>query len=94
MVYDHQTACHLGQHKTLANVRSRFYWQGITKMSRDDAEPVTYAQPRKISKLKHGKLKSYVVCIPIYRVAMDIIDPLPRSVKGNTYLDRLFPQVG
>ena len=80
------TAGHLGQKKTLANVKRRFLWPGMT----NDTEAYVRscdicAKYKTDGQKRRGGLKDFRVGIPMERVCVDIVGPFPKSVNGNKY---------
>ena len=87
MVYDHSTGGHLGEHKTLANVRARFYWYGHRRDVHKWCSSCEVCGSRKgPNKKNRGKMGHVKAGFPMERVALDIMGPLPRSDRGNRYL--------
>ena len=87
MVHDHSTGGHLGEHKTLANVRARFYWYGHRRDVHKWCSSCEVCASRKgPNKKNRGKMGHVKAGFPMERVALDIMGPLPRSDRGNRYL--------
>jgi hypothetical protein len=87
MLHDDPTSGHLGVTKTLARVRSRFYWPGHRQSVEDWCRHCQTCQARKGPQRKpRGKMQQYIVGEPMERVALDIMGPLPQSIKGNKYI--------
>ena len=85
-LHDHRTGGHLGITKTLYNVRQRFYWPGSKK---DIVRWCHHCKECGARKPKHGKkapLQQEVAGMPMERIALDIMGPLPRSNSGNNYI--------
>ena len=85
-LHDHRTGGHLGITKTLYNVRQRFYWPGSKK---DIVRWCHHCKECGARKPKHGKrapLQQEVAGMPMERIALDIMGPLPRSNSGNSYI--------
>ena len=85
-LHDHQTGGHLGITKTLYNVRQRFYWPGSKK---DIVRWCHHCKECGARKPKHGKrapLKQEVAGMPMERIALDIMGPLPKSNSVNSYI--------
>ena len=77
---------HFGIQKTLDKLKQRFHW---TQMSRDVqnwCEKCPTCNQHKTSKRNHGPLTPIYTGEPFERVAMDIIGPLPRTVRDNRYI--------
>ena len=79
---------HLGQVRTLARLCKRFWWPGITK------DVVKYCEIcpeyQKISKRgsRAPMVPTYMPIIgePFERIAMHVIGPLPRTIRGKQYI--------
>ena len=86
-LHDHVSAGHLGQHKTLARVRQRFYWHGLKNDVINWCNRCEVCATRK-GPVRRGraKLQQFPVGCPLERVALDILGPLPRSQTGNRYI--------
>ena len=78
---------HLGVKKTLAKVKARFYWPGLTADVRSHLRKCNSCERRKSPpKKRRAPLQQYRVGIPVERVAIDLLGPLPRSGQGNQYV--------
>ena len=85
-LHDHITAGHLGQHRTLAKVRQRFYWHGLKEDVQNWCNQCDSCATIKVTKKPRALLQQFPVGCPLERVAMDILGPLPRSHSGNKYI--------
>ena len=82
-----QTGGHLGQKKTLAKVRQRFYWAGMSADVRSFVRQCdTCASKKSPAKARKAPLQQYAVGAPMQRVALDILGPLPETERGNKYI--------
>ncbi len=78
---------HLGEDKTLARVKERFYWPGYHNDVRDwcrrcpDCAATKSANPKNRAPLQSVKVGS-----PMQMVAVDIMGPFPESDNGNTHI--------
>ena len=87
LLHDNICAGHLGIHRTIARVRSRFYWVGYKQDIINKCNTCHVCQARKMpTKTSRAPLKPYIVGIPMERVQMDLIGPLPESFSGNKYV--------
>ena len=78
---------HLGITKTLRKIRERFYWPGLQKDVEDWCRKCARcAQAKSPSTSARAPLVPSVVGVPMERVALDIIGPLPKSRRGNKYV--------
>ena len=80
-------ARHLGKHKMAKRILRRFYWPTLYKDAEDFCRSCQVCQ--KFSKRKVVKaplIPLPVVTEPFRCVAMDIVDPLPRTRSGNRYI--------
>jgi len=86
-LHDHSTAGHLGITKTLQKIRSRFYWPGQRRDVEDWCRACDGCASRKrLPKPNCAPLQSDHVGVPLQRVAMDVLGPLPVSEKGHKYI--------
>ena len=85
-LHDHITVGHLGQHRTLAKVRQRFYWHGLKEYVHDWCNQCDSCATIKLTKKPRAPLQQFPVGCPLERVAMDILGPLPRSHSENKYI--------
>ena len=84
MVHDHSMGGHLGEHKTLSDVRARFYWFGHWRnVHKWFSLCEVYANRKGPNKKNCGKMGHVKVGFPIERVALDIMGPLPRSDRES-----------
>ena len=78
---------HLGLRKTLAKVKARFYWCGITADVRSFIKTCTLCQKRKSPPRKRkAPLQQTRVGAPMERVAIDLMGPLPVTDSGNQWI--------
>jgi len=85
----HNDICagHLGITKTIARVRSRYYWVGFKEDITNHCNQCFACQARKMpSQTCRAGMKTYNVGIPMERVAIDILGPLPQSRQGNRFI--------
>ena len=73
--------------KTLDRTKARFCWYGMRRDVEHVCRTCDLCESRKRPKQHYkGPLQRYTVGIPMERVALDIMGPLPLSDKGNKYL--------
>ena len=81
------TSGHLGEHKTLAKVRQRFFWHGQKNDVMNFCKKCTECQQRKPPAHKNkANLGSYIMGAPMERISLDIMGPFPRSTSGKKYV--------
>ena len=86
-LHDSKTGGHFGINKTIGKIREKFYWPKL----RDDVKgwcgqcDVCAARKGPSRKIK-VPLATYVVGLPMERVAIDVLGPLPVSESGNRYI--------
>ena len=86
-LHNHRTAGHLGVTKTLATVKQRFYWPGMTSdISRWCNSCSSCAQRKPGKGPGRSQLKQLPVGACLERVALDIVGPLPTTDNGNEYI--------
>ena len=78
---------HLGEEKTLARLKERFYWPGHYKDVHEWCRTCPACAARKAPTPK-GKapLQSIKAGYPMQMVATDIVGPFPESQAGNSYI--------
>ena len=82
--HNHTTASHRGVNKTLASMKARYYWPGLTSHVRKWVRICHECSTRKSwGKKRRSALQQYIVGVPIKRLAMDILGPLPLTPRGN-----------
>ena len=80
------TAGHMGIRRTLASVRSRFFWPHMRRtVERWCAACSVCASRKNPTKKRRAPLLKYQVGMPLERVALDITGPWPVSHNGNRY---------
>ena len=86
-VHAGQLSGHLGVRKTEAKVKYRYYWPGMSADIRSFLQSCDQCARRK-SPAKKGKapLQQYQVGVPVERVAIDLLGPLPESDSGNRWV--------
>ena len=78
---------HLGVRKTIGKIRRRAYWSGYKTDITDWCRQCSACQKRKNPQRKfRAPMKQYQVGLPMERVAIDILGPLPESYQGNKYI--------
>ena len=81
------TAGHMGIWRTLASVRTRFYWPRLRRsIEAWIARCAVCASRKPTLKKRRGPMQKYLVGEPMERVALDISGPWPLSESGNRYI--------
>ena len=81
------TGGHLGMNKTIAKTRTRYYWPCMDADIRSIVRMCDVCASKKSpSKTRRAPLQQKPVGMPMERVALDIVGPLPETEKGNKYL--------
>ena len=92
------TCGHFGVTKTLARIRERFFWPRCRQSVEEWCRKYEKCAASKGPGRKHkGPMKQFNVGAPLERVALDILGPLPTSVRGEqiyTHCGRLFHEMG
>ncbi len=87
MMHDDPGSGHLGVKRTVARLRSRFYWVGRDKSVIKYCQECSKCQARRRPvKTAKSPLKQYQVGSPNERIEVDIVGPLPVSHNGNKYI--------
>ena len=78
---------HMGERKTLEKVRARFYWPGQSKEVEQWCRNCNVCLSRKSPSHKaRAPMEISQTLRPMQRVAMDILGPLPETLRGNKYI--------
>ena len=78
---------HMGERKTLEKVRARFYWLGQRKEVEQWCRNCNVCLSRKSPSHKaRAPMEISQTLRPMQRVAMDILGPLPETLRGNKYI--------
>ena len=78
---------HLGVSKTLAKVKFRYFWPGMSADVRSFLRVCDLCARRKsAAKKRVAPLQQYRVGVPMERVAIDLLGPLPKSDSGNLWV--------
>ena len=81
------SGCHLGEKKTLARLKQRYYWPGHWKDVHIFCQACQECATRKMPvPRRRAPLQSVPSGYPMHKVAMDIVGPLPKSRAGNKYI--------
>lgn len=87
MLHDDPVSGHLGIGKTVARLQSRVYWPNIQRDVTLWCQKCLICQAKRPPVRKaRGGLGQFAVGVPMERVGMDILGPLPQSRRGNKYL--------
>ena len=85
--HDAKESGHLGQTKTFARLKDKFYWYGMTK------DTILYVQQcavcnrtKKLSVTPKSPLQKFHAGFPMERVHLDILGPFNRSKRNNAYI--------
>lgn len=86
--HDEPASGHLGQGKTLWRVQRRFYWPRLTKAVQDWCRQCAKCATRKppVPSPRAPLVEDERPEYPLQWVAIDIVGPLPTSLKGNKYI--------
>jgi len=86
-LHSSQTAAHFGVKKTLFLVHERFFWHDIRDDVKQHCQQCSDCASRKSpTKKPRTHMKKYLVGLPMERVALDILGPLPETYNGNLYI--------
>ena len=86
-MHNSPTAGHLGTRRSLTAMRTRFYWPRMKKMAMDWCKQCARCAARKPPQRKaRAAMQKYQVGVPMERVAIDVMGPLPASARGNRYV--------
>ena len=80
-------AGHQGEDRTLARLKDKYFWKGMTKDAKEYVNSCAvcnrYKKPSK--KAKHGMIEFHAGA-PLERVHLDFLGPLPKTARGNEYV--------
>ena len=87
LLHDNVCAGHLGISKTVARIRSRFYWVGYKDDVIQHCSKCFECQARKMPP-RHIKaeMKTYNIGIPVERIEIDILRPLTETNARHKYI--------
>ena len=86
-IHEGQLGGHLGEEKTLAKLKERFYWPGHYNDVRDWCRTCAPCAARKTPAPRgRAALHSIQAGYPMQMVAVDILGPFPESDSGNSYI--------
>ena len=78
---------HLGEEKTMARLRERFYWPGQWNDVKNFCRACTSCATRKTpAPRRRAPLGTIQASYPVQIVAVDIMGPLPETANGNSYV--------
>ena len=82
-----QLSGHLGVSKTLAKVKYKYFWPGMSADVRSFLRVCDLCAKRKSpAKKRLAPLQQYRVGVPLERVAIDLLGPLPKTDSGNQWI--------
>ena len=85
--HSHTTASHRGVRKTLPALQSRYYWPGLTStVYRLVARCHVCGSKKTWGQKRRAPLKQYVVGAPMKRIAIDILGPLPETLRKSKFI--------
>lgn len=86
--HDSELAGHMGIAKTISRVALNYYWPGMFRDVAKHVRNCTSCQKFKVSQQKTaGKMHPHLMAdAPFQEVSTDVVGPLPRSKKGNSYI--------
>ena len=86
-MHDSATAGHLGIRRTLLTMQARFFWPMMKRSVREWCKQCTRCAARKPPQRRaRAAMQKYQVGVPMERVAIDVMGPLPTSTRGNRYV--------
>ena len=86
-LHDCKTAAHFGRDKTLAKVRTRFYWPGMTSDVNRWCQTCMLCQKRKPGPgVGKAEMHHNTIFGPMECIAIDLMGPLPTTSRGNRYI--------
>lgn len=80
MLHDDPISGHFGLHRTAARVVHRFYWANYK------SHVANWCRQYDACNSRRRPMQQYLVGAPMERVAIDILDSLPKTVDDDRYL--------
>ncbi len=85
--HDAVHAGHLGITKTIGKLKRQFYWNGMSRDSREYVKACPSCnQSKKANVSPRAPLRSFHAGFPMERVHLDILGPFTKSNAGNNYI--------
>ena len=82
-----KTGGHFGVSRTLAKLKTRYYWSGMAADVRAWCRKCNVCAKRKSpAQKRRAPLRQYQVGAPMERVALDLVCPLPETERGNKWV--------
>jgi hypothetical protein len=85
IMHNDPTSGHLGINATFNKIRSRYYWPQYYEDIKKYVESYDMCQRRGRPR-KNNELYPIPVNSPFYQIGIDIIGPLPRTLRGKKYI--------
>ena len=80
-------SCHLGEDKTLARLREKFFWPGYSNAVKEWCKTCVNCAARKSpTRKRRGPLQNILTGYPMQMVATDIMGSFPITTNGNKYI--------
>ncbi len=85
--HDLPSAGHQGMDRTRHRIKDKYYWFGMTSdINQYISTCASCNRSKKASKQAKYQLTSFQAGLPMERVHLDFLGPLPRSTRGNEYI--------
>lgn len=84
--HDNSATGHLGMAKTLKRVRQTYFWANQKRDVKEYVESCRLCNLNKKPLTPVAPLGSYHAGIPMERLNVDLVGPLPRTKRGNVYI--------
>lgn len=85
--HDHPKASHWGLQRALHSLQLRYYWPGLTSQTYRWVSRCTECAAKKnYGRKRRAPLQQSIVGFPMERIAMNILGPLPKTLRGNRYV--------
>ena len=86
-LHEHSTGGHMGVQKTKNKIAFAFFWPGLQQTVEKLCRRCDSCAARKPSlKRPRAPLQQYLVGNPMERIAVDILGPLPKTRRGNSFV--------
>lgn len=85
--HDIPSAGHAGRDRTVARIKDRYFWYNMHQDIKEYVRTCSICNHcKKSARYGHSPMKLYHAGVPMERVHLDFLGPLPKSSRGNVYI--------